>query len=106
MKSAEKSGSMSMSSWPYSTVVFNSGASTDSHLDHMDDSDTPSNVIPGGTYSGGDLVLPEFGLIFRLRPGDMFFSTSACIEHFNTPLLKDDARISIVGTVDKMTMEK
>ena len=55
---------------------------------HLDSSNLPgsmSALIPLGKFTGGELVLPRWGIGFALEPGDLLLFDSARHRHGNLP---------------------
>jgi hypothetical protein len=48
-----------------------------------------------GDYTGGKLVIPDYGLIYQILPGDLIFIHSQAIRHWVLPF--EGTRHSVVG---------
>jgi hypothetical protein len=82
---------------PFGGFVINISACTDAHADVGDK--LLCVVIPFGRFTGGELVLHELGLVFRMQPGDVLIFPSWKINHYN--LHFQGIRVSIVMHTDK-----
>jgi len=83
--------------WTGRAVLFN--LFTHAHCDPNDEKYGYAVITCFGSFEGGDFVIPEPGLKFRLRPGDVIFLKGAVLRHFVTPWKKvgeDGGRISVV----------
>lgn len=83
--------------YPFAGFVLNLCSATSGHRDPGDK--ILCVVAPIGKCKGGELVLYELGLVFDLRPGDIFIFPSCSITHFN--LHFEGIRGSIVLHSDK-----
>jgi hypothetical protein len=68
---------------PFTGFVLNLTCTTMGHQDNADD--TLCVVIPFGSFTGGEFVEYETGLVLNIMPGDFFAFSSSKITHFNLP---------------------
>jgi hypothetical protein len=83
--------------YPFPGFVLNIQVATVAHLDGGDESSCV--VIPSGTFTGGQLILYEAGLVLDLKAGDVVIFPSFKLTHFN--LHFRGSRYSVVMHVDK-----
>ena len=86
---------------PAMLIIVNLLRCSTCHLDPEDDE--MCILIIFGQFSGGDIVLPAFGMTFEIPGGTIFILRSRYLEHFNTPWM--GLRFSVVLTcrVDVVT---
>ncbi|TFK59327.1 hypothetical protein BDN72DRAFT_780894, partial [Pluteus cervinus] len=71
--------------YPFLGFALNLCVATSAHKDRNDKAICA--VIPFGKWTGGELCLYEPGLVFDIKPGDIFIFPSAKITHFNLDIL-------------------
>ena len=83
--------------WSCRAFLFN--VKTDGHRDIRDDQIGYAAITAFGSFTGGELVVPELGIRFPLQPGDVVFLKGQLFLHFVTPWEpkgKEGGRFSIV----------
>ena len=90
-------GGTASPAYPFSGFVVNFNVCTKVHRDGKDLA--ACLVMPIGTFTGGDLVLVEPGLVIPLRSGDVIIFPSCRISHFNLHYI--GRRASLVCHTDR-----
>ncbi|TFK62691.1 hypothetical protein BDN72DRAFT_737059, partial [Pluteus cervinus] len=72
---------MESPAYPFLGFALNLCVATSAHKDRNDKAICA--VIPFGEWTGGELCLYEPGLVFDIKPGDIFIFPSAKVTHFN-----------------------
>jgi len=69
----------------FSTIYLARNFRTAYHFDSGNFKGVMTALMPMGTFTGGELVLPRWGLAIGFRPGDVLFFDSTEILHGNQP---------------------
>ncbi|KAH6871922.1 hypothetical protein BKA70DRAFT_1241333 [Coprinopsis sp. MPI-PUGE-AT-0042] len=60
------------------TIAVKEGSSERLHLDFRDDHRTLSWLVPMGSYTGGDFIVPQLGYRVPVRPGQAWLAPLVC----------------------------
>ncbi|PVF92230.1 hypothetical protein CPB86DRAFT_673599, partial [Serendipita vermifera] len=63
-------------------VALSKGHSTNVHMDNTDFRKAYAWIMPLGTFTGGDTVLPTLGLSIPVQPGQLLAITASFIPHY------------------------
>ncbi|KAH6871932.1 hypothetical protein BKA70DRAFT_1450522 [Coprinopsis sp. MPI-PUGE-AT-0042] len=66
------------------TIAVKEGSSERLHLDFRDDHRTLSWLVPMGSYTGGDFIVPQLGYRVPVRPGQALACTTRVLAHCGT----------------------
>lgn len=69
----------------FSTIYLARNFRTAYHFDSGNVKGVMTALMPMGTFAGGELILPRWGLAIGFRPGDVLFFDSTEILHGNLP---------------------